>query len=344
MDLIETSRFNTRGIKPSGRFAAWRENIGVVFDVSPHDTKPQERFFARIDSFLLDGIAINHCQLGAQQFARSPERIARDGIDHYQLHVFLRGSVEMMCGQRALSAGKGAFVVLDHADTFSSKTTDYEILNIFIPRRRLAPLLTAPDSAHGHVFDATTGVGQLLHDYIVSLCCVSRDLKLADAPAAAQALVDLAALAMNATRIDEPHPPQLVDHALLLKAQVFIKDNLTMPALGPQMVAQAVGVSRARLYRLFEPCGGVAAYIREMRLRRAFTDIASPSHLHRRITDIAYGWGFSDAAHFSRCFRSRFGVSPSDIRAEAAVERAASVRVNAEFGDTKYAFWIASIA
>ena len=32
---------------------------------------------------------------------------------------------------------------------------------------------------------------------------------------------------------------------------------------------------------------------------------------------IAERLGFSDAAHLSRLFRSRFGLSPSDCRAEA---------------------------
>jgi len=344
MGLIETSYFNTRGIAPAGRFSAWRENIGVVFDVSSYDERSEERFFALVDSFLLDGILINHCKLGAQQFSRSPARIARDGIDHYQLHVFLRGSVEMECGQLSVSARKGDFVVLDHGDTFSSRTTDYEILNVFIPRRRLAPLLNAPDSTHGHVFDSGCGVGLLLRDYVVALCRASQELTLADAPIAARSLIELAALAMNGTRVDLHPPPAFADHALLLKAQMFIKDSLALASLGPGLVAQAIGVSRARLYRIFESCGGIATYIREMRLRRAFTDITSPSHHHRQIADIAYGWGFSDPAHFSRCFRARFGVSPTDIRSEKAVCQAAGIRIDEEFGDTKYAFWIANIA
>ncbi|MGP1276364.1 MAG: helix-turn-helix domain-containing protein [Caulobacterales bacterium] len=344
MALIETSHFNTRGISPLGRFSAWRENIGVVFDVSPYDEKTEERFFAKVDSFLLDGILINHCKLGAQQFSRTPGRIARDGIDHYQFHVFLKGSVDMVCGQRQKSARPGDFVVLDHGDTFSSQTTDYEILNVFIPRRRLAPLLNRLDSAHGHVFDSASSVGLLLRDYVVSLCKASGGLSLADAPGAARPLLDLAALALNGARTNPDDPPALVDHALLLKAQVFIKENLGLPALGPDLVAQASGVSRARLYRLFEPCGGIAAYIREMRLRRAFTDLASPSNLHRQVAEIAFQYGFSDAAHFSRSFRARFGIAPSDIRADRPVNEPGPVRVSEEFGDTKYAFWIASIA
>jgi AraC-like DNA-binding protein len=37
---------------------------------------------------------------------------------------------------------------------------------------------------------------------------------------------------------------------------------------------------------------------------------------NRTITEIAFGWGFSDAAHFSRIFRARFGCAPRELRAE----------------------------
>jgi AraC family transcriptional regulator, positive regulator of tynA and feaB len=33
------------------------------------------------------------------------------------------------------------------------------------------------------------------------------------------------------------------------------------------------------------------------------------------ITSIAYKWGFTDSAHFSRSFKKQFEVSPKDFRA-----------------------------
>jgi len=37
----------------------------------------------------------------------------------------------------------------------------------------------------------------------------------------------------------------------------------------------------------------------------------------KSIARIAYGWGFSDMAHFSRCFRRAFGASPREYRQSA---------------------------
>ena len=34
----------------------------------------------------------------------------------------------------------------------------------------------------------------------------------------------------------------------------------------------------------------------------------------RTISEIAFAWGFSSSAHFSRAFRKRFGVTPTAFR------------------------------
>ncbi|MBI3198897.1 MAG: helix-turn-helix domain-containing protein, partial [Rhodospirillales bacterium] len=70
-------------------------------------------------------------------------------------------------------------------------------------------------------------------------------------------------------------------------------------------------------YRLFEPRGGVAAYIQQQRILRARAELSDPAHAHRRIFEIAFDGGFSSEAHFSRVFRRAFGLSPSEARARA---------------------------
>ena len=196
-DFLETSHFDTARLPMVERFSAWRESMDVVFDVSAHDESTRDDFSARVDSVLLDDIAINHCRLSAQTLRRDPARIARDGLDHYQLHVFLAGSVEMECGGRVVNARPGDFVNLDHGEPVCSRTTDYEIVNLFIPRRRLGPLLYTPDSLHGVVFDSRSGAGRLLRDYVTSLNRAAREITLDQASQAAEALTQLAALALN---------------------------------------------------------------------------------------------------------------------------------------------------
>ena len=88
-----------------------------------------------------------------------------------------------------------------------------------------------------------------------------------------------------------------------------------------------MGISRSRLYRLFEPYGGVNHYIQHRRLLHAYAALADPND-HRRILDIAEERGFDDAAEFSRAFRREFGYSPSEVRAASKAGRPTQTRTD----------------
>lgn len=110
-----------------------------------------------------------------------------------------------------------------------------------------------------------------------------------------------------------------LDHCAQLRPRVehFIETHLPEPSLSPAAIAAAVGISVRHLHRIFAAEGcTVTEWIRERRLERCRTELADPGLRERNITDIAFGWGFSDSAHFSHCFKQEFGVSPREFRAE----------------------------
>jgi acetamidase/formamidase/AraC-like DNA-binding protein len=112
--------------------------------------------------------------------------------------------------------------------------------------------------------------------------------------------------------------------AMLNRICQMIERNLDDPGLTPARAAQAAGISERYVQKLFEGIGdNFTHYIRERRLQRACSDLASPAEAHHTISQIAYRYGFGDSAHFSRTFRHRFGLSPREFRHQEA-ERIAS--------------------
>src|SRR5262245_42527666 len=99
---------------------------------------------------------------------------------------------------------------------------------------------------------------------------------------------------------------------VLERIKGHIAQSLDSPELHPDALCRLFHISHTQLYRLFEPLGGVAAYIQEQRLARAWRELSNPAGSHRRIYDIAFDLGFSSEAHFSRSFRRAFGMSPSE--------------------------------
>ena len=58
----------------------------------------------------------------------------------------------------------------------------------------------------------------------------------------------------------------------------------------------------------------VSGWIRSRRLEHCRRDLRDPILLPRSVGVIAARWGFIDAAHFSRIFRTAFGEPPSSYR------------------------------
>ncbi len=93
--------------------------------------------------------------------------------------------------------------------------------------------------------------------------------------------------------------------------QRFVIENIHDLSLNVETLCRKFEVSRATVFRDFEP-GGLQNFMMLHRLDRALNDIASGPVIRGRIALISNQWGFSSPAHFSRAFRERFGFSPSE--------------------------------
>ena len=59
-------------------------------------------------------------------------------------------------------------------------------------------------------------------------------------------------------------------------------------------------------------------YVLAQRLARAHGLLADPRLRAEKITALALDCGFGDVSYFNRAFRRRYGVAPSDVRAQAS--------------------------
>ncbi|UMZ14850.1 transcriptional regulator FeaR [Pseudomonas sp. MPFS] len=102
------------------------------------------------------------------------------------------------------------------------------------------------------------------------------------------------------------------------QARQLIQQSLNEPSLTPVSLAGQLNISVRQLYRLFEEQGdSVCRFIQRSRLKRSAADLSNPHLRNESITDIAFKWGFTDSAHFSRTFKKHFEQSPRDFRARS---------------------------
>jgi AraC-like DNA-binding protein len=95
----------------------------------------------------------------------------------------------------------------------------------------------------------------------------------------------------------------------------IIRDEHSSARLDARRICALSGVSRSTLYRIFEDTGGVAAYVRTLRLRLVHDDLVDSDLAHVPINSIAARHGLHCAASFNRIFRRAFGKSPGEVRA-----------------------------
>jgi AraC-like DNA-binding protein len=128
--------------------------------------------------------------------------------------------------------------------------------------------------------------------------------------------LDLIAMALGMEELSDDGDPALTRQgALVQRVRYFIADNLPEPSLDPTAIAAAHGVSVRYLNMVLEQQGtSLGRLIQQMRIEACARDLANPDLRERSITTIAYAAGFNDSAHFSRVFRSHFGISPRDFR------------------------------
>jgi AraC-like DNA-binding protein len=97
----------------------------------------------------------------------------------------------------------------------------------------------------------------------------------------------------------------------------YIKANLSDPGLSAERIAEALFISRRRLYQLFDDGDGVSGRIRAQRIERAKELLSDPAHAGKGVGEISRQCGFANAAHFSRTFRKLVDETPREYRERA---------------------------
>lgn len=343
---LPSTVFATDHLVGEERFEAWRSSISVIFDVAPVGREPPEDFHATLTASHLGALLVGDLHFGRQQFSRGSSRVARDGVDHYLVQWYRSGGFVGQHGNGMdMAVRSGDITVFDLGRTQRTYANPSHVLSLVVPREIAAEAFGGRDAdLHGTVLRHGSTLGGLLSDYLQSLHRRLPAVTLAEAPAVVQATTQMLAACLRPSRHTLAQARAEVQGVTLERIQRHIAQNLAAP-LSPDALCQHFGISRSLLYRLFEPLGGVAHYVQQRRLLRAFHALASPANRRLRVAEVATRSGFPSEAHFSRTFRAAFGLTPSDVRAMAggALAKTAGAPGKAGPSTAEYADWVRAL-
>ncbi len=152
---------------------------------------------------------------------------------------------------------------------------------------------------------------QLYQRRIDSLKSENDDLRNRHAEQITQAIVaqDEASQPKNAALSADDH--------LLMRVLQLINSRFKDPTLDVEWIAREACVSRSQLFRKIKSLTGQSPseLIRDVRLQRAALLLAGGGTSAK---EVAYNCGFESASHFSRAFKARYGVSPTEYMQQHA--------------------------
>lgn len=309
--LAAAFEFSTLDLPAEEQFAAWRQNLAPMVNLADPDD-PLSGFVGSQIVWDLGGLAFAHVKSDGLRYTSLAARFQRNPIDHWLLSLMLDGRCQTAAPRGTFDCNPGSVQVHSLGKSYSGSHTAAEILVLIVPRDFCRSMVHVLDAAEFSTVGS--GMGNLLADYMISLVRQLPTLDVANVPKLAEAtrVMIHACVAPSADKLEQAQAP--ITAALLERAKRFVQANLFNPDLGSATMQRELGLSRSRLYRLFEPSGGVANYIRHRRLldaHGALADFSNP----RRIVDIGEQYGFNNAAEFSRAFRREFRYTPSEVRA-----------------------------
>jgi len=302
--------FDTAAFAPRERVDSWRARHAFWMDVTPLG-EDAAGFHARSEAWALGPMVMSWNRAAAARNIRGTARVRGDQMDHYCLIQWRSGGMHGRTGAADFAGRFLAPSLFGLHLPMEADRTDAEWLMVFLPRDWVAEATTGLDGQIGRSLD--TPIGRLLGSHLDQMARELPRLSAADIPAACEATRLLLRAAARPTADTLAAAAPVIEAGQRGRLRQLIRREIGSARLTPGRLAQLSGISRTRLYRLFEAEGGVARVILAERLRAVRRALSDPLD-RRSIAQVAEAAGMPDPSTFGRAFRRDTGLSPGSFR------------------------------
>ncbi|MGW5144686.1 AraC-like ligand-binding domain-containing protein [Rhodococcus koreensis] len=291
----------------------------VIDSFVPLETSiaPDTDFEGYIHGTSLGQVQVAEVVASAHTVRRTPRTIRASDPGFYKVGLQVRGYCVLTQDDREAALTPGDFAIYDTTRPYQLSFDDrFRMLVMMFPREllRVPPAGIAELTARR--ISGRQGMGALVAPFVKDLGERVFDTAPAVAVHLNDAVLDvLAAAFAEQLQITDSLSLESRHTALRVRVGSFIEDHLSDPGLDTTMVAAAHHISVRHLQKIFEADGTpVGGWIRERRLEQCRRDLLDPRLCHLPVAAVGARWGFSDPAHFSRLFKTRFGVTAGRYR------------------------------
>jgi AraC-like DNA-binding protein len=261
----------------------------------------------------------------ASILVRSAQTVARSGTNHFHVQFYRSNGFTVVIDGAEQQVQPGQICMLDLSRPVTLTTRGVDNLSAMIARDLLLPLIADPADVHGLVLPLDSEANVAVREHLEEMWAQGSNLTVAEGLEVSRSTAALLAGVIRANSQNRAST-----RAELRKSQFRaicrrIDQQIGNPDLDPATLARQFHVTRATLYRMFEVHGGINKYILGRRLAGVFSNLADPSQAQEQIATILYRWGFTNHTTAGRAFRSLYGMTPSQARAQALANHQAGV-------------------
>jgi AraC-like DNA-binding protein len=308
--------FKASGLPGRTRVAAWNALYSSRLESASVTPADHETFDAQLTLGTLGPIRVAKMTCARSSIARTPQHIVHAPGRVFSFILQARGSGVLAQYGHEAPLREGDITLCDSAAPHSYRFAESsEVLMLRVPASLLKERLPSPEQFCGRHLSSTEGLACTVAAVMASLCTqLERGLSPYFQNSLARHVLDLL-VTSYAIAFDSLAPASSVVSGRHAKVKLYIEQRLRDPELSPCTIAEGLKLS-SRYLRMIFATGRetVSAYVLRRRLEECARQMADPQWRGRSIAEIAFGWGFNSAPHFTRSFRDRYGVSPRHYR------------------------------
>jgi AraC-like DNA-binding protein len=312
------AQLSTRNVEPGQRLAFWTDMVCSTYVQLECDAAAgASTIDGEISAQQLATLQLSQVTSTPQIVRRTAAKIARSAEDYFLVSIQTRGEGVISQDGRTARLCVGDFALYDSTRPYELRfDAPFEQVVLRLPGAALRSALRDTQALTASSVSGQRGAGHLMIGMIRTLATDIDTLAPESATAVAESVSQILIAGLSALPAARQPPVSHLAAYHRERIKACIASRLRDPSLSVAGIAAQLKLSPSTLHRAWsgEACS-IAEWIWAQRLDAARRDLCNPALRARSVSEIAYSWGFNDAAHFSRTFRARFGCSARELRA-----------------------------
>jgi AraC family transcriptional activator of tynA and feaB len=306
----------TASLPNRGRMAAWNTLFASHLERALFQSDDADRFTADLMTGDLGPLRMARLRCDKVRVERGAAQIGAGGARSYTVLLQVRGTSTFSHYGQSITLDEGDLSLCDSGAPYRlDMGEDSELLMLRVPAAMLKEHLPSPECFCGKLLATDAGLTATAAAMALSLFAqLECGLALHYQDRIARHLLDMIATSY-AVAFETIGAGSSIVSGRHATVKLYIEQHLRDPELSPCSIAARMKLSARYLRMIFATSNEtVSAYILRRRLEECARQIADPSWRGHSITEIAFGWGFNSAPHFTRSFRDRYDMAPRDYR------------------------------